>query len=352
MENKIKQTIAAMRELESKLQTATAEEREDLLKQYAALEREAQRLQIELSMSQNKREEKKEFSLVKALRENRGQQIEMRSALTAAGLAGKAIEIEMQNILEPLYAKSVLAQLGVKWYKGMPMGDISIPVMGKGSVLWKGETVASADGTPTFDTNITLKPKRLTAFFEISEKMLLQDTLGVEEAIKRDAINALKDKLEATILGNAAGTDDQPAGIFYGKTLADATTFAKVCEIEAGVEDANVYGEMKYLCSTKAKADFRSMAKSAKNTQLVMEGGNIDGTPAIATSNVKDGSKGVYCYGDFSNLAVASWSDLIFKVDDSINYQNGLIRIYVSGYFDAAKLREAAFAYGDTRYTA
>ena len=51
MENKIKQTIAAMRELESKLQTATAEEREDLLKQYAALEREAQRLQIELAMS-------------------------------------------------------------------------------------------------------------------------------------------------------------------------------------------------------------------------------------------------------------------------------------------------------------
>ena len=71
MENKIKQIIAAMRELESKLQTATAEEREDLLKQYAALEREAQRLQIELAMSQNKREEKKEFSLVKALRENR-----------------------------------------------------------------------------------------------------------------------------------------------------------------------------------------------------------------------------------------------------------------------------------------
>ena len=61
MENKIKQTIAAMRELESKLQTATAEEREDLLKQYAALEREAQRLQIELSMSQNKRWEKQEF---------------------------------------------------------------------------------------------------------------------------------------------------------------------------------------------------------------------------------------------------------------------------------------------------
>ena len=58
MEKKIKQTLATMRELESKLQTATAEEREDLLKQYAALEREANRLQIEMAMANNKREEK------------------------------------------------------------------------------------------------------------------------------------------------------------------------------------------------------------------------------------------------------------------------------------------------------
>lgn len=293
---------------------------------------------------------KASFSLAAALREARTgkKEINVREAITASGLAGKAVETEIQSILEPLYAQSVLNQLGVKWYKDMPMGDISIPVMGKGTVGWKGEIAANADGTPAFDTNVTLKPKRLTGYFEISEKMLLQDTIGVEEALRRDAIKALVDKFEATVLGNEAGTDDKPAGLFYNKELASAKTFAEVADLEATVENANVTGAMKYLLSTKAKAAFRSMAKSAKSTQLVMEGGEIDGTPAITTSNVKDGSKGVFAYGNFENLACASWADLIFKVDDSINYANGLIRIYVSGYFDAAVLRPQAFAFGDT----
>lgn len=292
------------------------------------------------------------FSLREALvgcLHNKSNQINMRAALTTTGLAGKAIETEMQSILEPLYAKSVLNALGVKWYKDMPMGDISIPVMGKGSVSWVGETGASGDGTPTFGTNVVLKPKRLTGHFDISEAVLLQDTLGTEEVLRREAVASLVNKLEETILGNAAGTDNQPAGLFYGATIANATDFKKVCELESKVEDANVFDNTKYLLSTKAKADFRSMAKSAKNTQLVMEGGAIDGTLAITTSNVKDGTKGIFAYGDFSNLAVAAWADLIFKVDDSIAYGNGMIRIYVSGYFDAAKLRPAAFVYGDTR---
>lgn len=345
---------AEMRETYAKLQTCKEEERAALQAKFENLKAERE---IALGNEQAKcinREQPKTFSLCKALREamQSRKQFELRSALTAAGLAGKAVEVEIQNILEPLYAKSVLQQLGVRWYKGMPMGDISIPVMNGGTVAWKAETGATADGTPTFGTNIVLKPKRLCAYFDISEQMILQDTVGVEDAIKRDAVNALKDKLEATIFGNAAGGDNYPAGIFYGQTLQDATSFAKVCGIEAGVEDANVYGEMKYLLSTKAKADLRSMAKSSKNTQLVMEGGEVDGVPALTTSNVKDGNKGIYCYGDFSNLAVAVWKDLIFKVDDSVAYGNGLIRIYVSGYFDAKVLRGAAFAFGDTRYVA
>lgn len=238
----------------------------------------------------------------------------------------------------------------------MPMGDISIPVMGKGSVAWAAETGASTDGTPTFGTNIVMKPKRLTGYFEITEKMLLQDTIGVEQALRREAVAALADAYEATVLGNEAGSDNKPAGLFYGKTLKDATTFAKVCELESEVEDNCIGGELKYLLGTKAKADFRSMAKSAKHTQLVMEGGTIDGTPAVVTQNVqkKTGEKaeGIYAYGNFQNLACAIWNDLIFKVDDSVSYANGKIRIYVSGYFDAAVLREGAFAFGNTRFGA
>jgi len=269
--------------------------------------------------------------------------------ITVAAEGEDVVEKEIQGILEPLYANSVLAKLGVKFYTGMPMGDVAVPVMGKGNIGWADEIAAAGAHTNTF-TSIVLQPKRLTAYVDISKKLLAQDTIGVENAIRRDIVNALNDKLEATIFGKEAGSTTKPAGIFNGKTLADATSFAKVCAIEAGVENANVYGDMKYLLSTGAKADLRAMAKSSKNTQLVYEGGEVDGVPAFTTSNVVDA--GSYVYGDFSNLAVASWGDIDITVDEYTQAVNGCVRLVVNAYFDAKVLRPEGFAFGNTRYQA
>lgn len=322
-------------------------QRESLLREWEQNKREIETINL---AAQGKQEQEREFVLTAALRESRynKKELNLREAITASGLAGKAVDVELQNILEPLYAKSVLAQLGVRWYRGLPMGDISIPVMGKGSAYWVSETGNNQDGTPSFGNNIVLKPHRLTTFFEISEQMLLQDTIGVNAAIQRDAINALTEKLESTIFGNEAGSDNKPAGIFYGKELPLVDTFAKLVNKEADIDDANVYGNLVYLLSNKAKADLRCMKKGGQDGN-VMVGGAVDGTSAIATSLIAKANKAPFIYGDFSNLAVADWGNLIFKVDDSIAYANGKIRIYVSMYVDAKVLRDAAFVFGTTR---
>ena len=275
-------------------------------------------------------------------------------AITVSGVGANVVETEIQGILEPLYANSVLAKLGVRFYPGLPQGNISIPVMAKGSVAWAAETGSASASNNTF-TNVVLTPKRLTAYVDISKQLLAQDTIGVEEAIRRDIVNALVDKLEATIFGSAAGSTTQPKGMFWDdtlttpavRTLQDATDFAKVCAIEAGVENNNVFGDMKYLLSTGAKADLRAMAKSTKNTQLVYEGGEVDGVPAITTSNVA--TAGAYIYGDFSQLAVASWGDIDITVDEFTQAVNGCVRLVINAFFDAKVLREIAFAYGKTR---
>ena len=132
-----------------------------------------------------------------------------------AGVHDDVIETEIQGILEPLYANSVLSQLGVKWYSGLPQGDIQVPVMGKSNVGWAGE-IAAASATGNTFTHVTLQPKRLTAYVDISKQLIYQDTVGVENAIRRDIVNALNDKLEATIFGAVAGDATKPAGIFYG----------------------------------------------------------------------------------------------------------------------------------------
>lgn len=263
-----------------------------------------------------------------------------------SGVHDEVVETEIQGILEPLYAKSVLAELGVKWYTGLPQGDIQVPVMGKGTVGWADEVAAASAGGNAFSA-VLLQPKRLTAYVDISKQLLNQDTIGVENAIRRDIVNAINDKLEATIFSDDAGDATKPAGIFYDSSVFDASTFKAVVDLEAKVESNNVYGDMKYLLSTGAKADLRAMPKSTKNTQLVMEGGEIDGTPAVVTSNVE--GAGYYAYGNFENLAVASWGDIDITVDEYTQAVNGCVRLVVNAYFDAKKLRPEAFIFGKTR---
>lgn len=258
------------------------------------------------------------------------------------GVHDAVIETEIQGILEPLYAKSVLTQLGVRWYTGLPMGDIQIPIMGKGAVTWEDELAEAQETNNTFSTK-KLQPKRLTAYVDISNKLIRQDTIGAEEAIRRDIVNALQDKLEATILGAGAASTTQPAGIFNGATVTKEDTYAKVCTAEAGVEENNVYGEMKYLMSPAAKAFYRSLIKGTNATGMVFDNNAMDGTPAVVTSNI---AKNNFVYGDFSQLAVGSWGDIDITVDTVTQARKDCTRLVINAYFDAVILRPEAFAFG------
>ena len=252
------------------------------------------------------------------------------------GVHDAVVETEIEGILEPLYAKSVLTQLGARWYSGLPKGDVQIPVMGKGQVGWEGEM-------DEFST-VKLQPKRLSAYVDISKQLIAQDTIGVEAAIRRDIVNALNDKLEATIFGANEGDTEKPAGIFYNVEETNIDDYAGLCQFEAALDDANINGEKKYLMGNTAKATFRSMIKGTNATGMVLEANQIDGTPMINTSNV---STKKFAYGDFNYLAIGSWGDIEITVDPYTQATKGCIRLVVNAYFDAKVLRTEAFKFGN-----
>lgn len=268
---------------------------------------------------------------------------ELRAAITVTTEGEDVVATEIYDILEPLRAKNVLVAAGAKFITGL-VGDVQVPSMSAGNVYWEGETAAAKDGGETFSA-VKLSPKRLTAYVDISKQFLVQDSKSAEALIRQDIINAINSKLEATILGSAAGTGTQPAGIFNGATKVKIASFKDVCDMEAKIEDANVIGECKYVVSNKAKAALRNMAKSAKSTELVMEGGAIDGTEVLNTSNVEEQN---VVYGDFSNLAIGQWGSIDLLVDPYTKAGDGQVRLVVNAYFDAKVLRNGAFAFGTT----
>ena len=300
----------------------------------------------------NKRNKKMKTTLIKELRkaiDNNQKSITINAETRTMQVTGEGtvhdsvIETEIEGILEPLYANSVLAQLGVRFYSGLPKGDVQVPIMGKGQVGWAGE-VAAANATGNTFTTKLLQPKRLTAYVDISKQLLAQDTIGVEAAIRRDIVNALNDKLEATIFGAVAGSATQPAGIFYNASEDTVGDYAGLCAFEAALDDANINGQKKYLMGNTAKATFRSMIKGTNATGMVMEANQIDGTPMLNTSNVATKK---FVYGDFNYLAVGSWGDIDITIDQYTQAVNGCIRLVINAFFDAVVLRPEAFKFGN-----
>ena len=264
-------------------------------------------------------------------------------AITVTAEGEDIVPTDIYNALEPLRSKNVLVQAGARFLTGL-VGEVQVPIMSASNVGWELETGAASNGQGAF-TNVKLTPHRLTAYIDISKQLLNQDAIGVENLIRTDIINAVNNKLEATILGDdAAGPG--PAGMFNGQTPTLANTFATIASLEATVESANIMGECKYIISPSAKADLRPLAKGAVTSQAIYANGEIDGTPAYSTTHIS-GHK--FIYGDFSNLAIGQWGSIDLVVDPYSQAVNGCIRLVVNAYFDAKVLRPTAFAFGKTQ---
>ena len=299
----------------------------------------------------NKRNKMKKINLLKEIREaQNGQVIKVNAETRAmqvtgdAGVHDEVVETEIQGILEPLYAESVLSKLGAKWYTGLKHGDVQLPIMSAGNCYWEGET-DEAGATGNSFTTVKLQPKRLSAYCDISKMLIANDTIGIEQAVIRDINKALMDKLEKTLFGNAAGTATQPAGLLYNVNATSINTYKDLADFEADVQEDNVNGPLKYVLSPKSRAAFRTTIKGTNNTGMIMEGDTVDGTPAYTTNYL---AQNKLIYGNFEGLLIGSWADVELTIDNVTQATKGCVRIIINAYFDWAKARDVYFAIGDT----
>ena len=246
------------------------------------------------------------------------------------------VETEKLNILEPLRGKSILSEVGATFLTGL-VGNISIPRYSGSTVGWKGEMATADNGEGAFDT-VELSPKRLTAYIDISKQFLVQDSVGAEEMLRSDIVNALISKLEQTFFGDAAGDTTKPAGIFYGAEEVNPS-YAAVCEAEADVTDFS--GNKRFVMSPSMRAQFKQTTISGEKSdlRLLMDGNEVNGYPVSTSSNVL--SEG-WAFGDFRELVVAQWGSIDIVVDPYTLATKNAIRLVINAFFDAAVRRDGA----------
>lgn len=266
---------------------------------------------------------------------------EMREA-PAAIVAGQetygaeVVATDKLNILEPLRNRMVLAQAGATYLTGL-VGNVSIPTYTGSNVGWKGELVDAEDGKGTFDS-IEFSPKRLTAYIDVSKQFLAQDSVGAEEMLYRDIVNAIADKLEATILGNGKGDANTPEGIFNGAAVA-TVDFANMVEMEKALEEAKLFGDYKFIASPAAKAKLKTTTVSGSKSDLrmLMEGNEVNGYEVLTTGNCAG-----LAFGKWDELVIAQWGSLDIIIDPYTQAKKNAVRIVVNAFFDAKPRRAEA----------
>ena len=260
---------------------------------------------------------------------------------TVAGDGEHVVVTDYLNILEPLKAKNVLVNAGANYLTGL-VGNVQIPSMSAENVFWEGEVTATQDGAGTF-AHINMAPRRLSAYIDISKQFLAQDSLGAEALIRKQLVEAINDKLEATILSDAAASGNVPAGIFNGVLPTEITDYASVCNFESALDQNNFVGEFKYVINPKAKAFLRASIKGTNATGMILENDAIDGTPADVTTHMKEDT---IAYGAWDNLYIGQWGGIDLTVDNYTQATKGCVRLVINAYFDYKVVRDGAIVLG------
>ena len=250
-------------------------------------------------------------------------------AKTAAA-GGYTIPTALQDMILPLYQTNVLNAFS--WMTGLT-GNIEFPVMTAGSAAWADELAAAGNAGQTFN-HVTFSPKRLTAKVVLSKQLIMQSNESIEAVIRNDIAMAVSQKLQATILGSAAGSATQPAGLFNGATAKASFTYADITNIEAAVENANAIGEA-WIINPTIKALFKSTAKASGQGGFIFENGQLDGMPAFSTP-----AAGGILYGQLSDYLICQFgngADII--VDPYTMADKAAVVVTINAYFDGGLKR-------------
>lgn len=264
-----------------------------------------------------------------------GNSIDYRAALqaTATGYGEENVPTYKAPLELAIRNNTVLDKLGVRWFENVD-GNIDIPKYHGSNVMWAdSENAAAADGASAF-TKVTLSPKRLTAYVDVSRQLINQSPEALEGILTADLARAIAEKIDLTVFGAGSGSTSQPAGIFTDAASGSlaSMTFDDVLLLENAVEEKNGT-DFVFVTSPNVKYTLRG-TQTASGLKMVWDEGEIDGRQTVVSNSVVKG--GLACF-DPRDLAVATFnkSGLIITVDTVTRAIYNEVRLVVNYLMDA-----------------
>lgn len=263
------------------------------------------------------------------------------------------------SFIDLLRNKLAVTGLGAQFLSGL-VGNIAIPrATGGATAYWVAESGAPTESQAAFD-QVTMSPKTVGAYSDISRKLLLQSSIDVEGFVRNDLASVLALAIDlAAINGTAAG--NQPRGLLATSGIGDvaggangaAPTWANMVELESDIAIANAdVGTMGYLTNAKVRGKLKTTSKVSGQNGFVWEDGMVNGYNAAVSnqvpSNLVKGTSGAVAsaiiFGNWSDLIIGQWGTLDLMVDPYSGSTSGTVRVVALQDVDIAVRQAVSFS--------
>jgi len=266
------------------------------------------------------------------------------------------------QFVDALRSRLVFNELGARFMTGL-RGDVAIPKLATGvSAGFVAENGATSEVNAVF-SQITMSPKSLGAFTDISRLLMIQSDPSVEQIVRDDLLNAIAQKIEDVAI--EGGGSNEPTGITgtagigsvaigtNGGVIAwdDIVNLVKEVEIDNAAINGNT---LAYLTNPKVKSLMASTPKVASTDSVMLldaPWNSLYGYNLAVTNNVpSDLTKGTLTtasamvFGDFSQLMMGFFSTPDVLVDPYTAGSTGAVRIRVMQELDIAVRHAQSFA--------
>ena len=255
------------------------------------------------------------------------------------------------SYIEVLRNSMVTAQAGMTILSGL-VGNVEIPRQTAGAATtWiSAENGDATEGEAQFD-QVTLSPKDLACYTQVTRRLLMQSTPSVEGIVMRDLAIAQALGIDKAVLYGSASTG-QPRGVslqtgINTKDLAAAApTYAEIIEIIKKVlEDNALMGSLRWMISPAGWEDLSTTPKQGSGVEgnfILGENGRIAGYDWNVSNQV---TAEEYFFGDWSQVLLGEWGGLEINVDPYTHSLKGQIRYVTFKTCDVAVRHPESFCY-------